>query len=78
MLAKSIARVGYDPAALPEYGSEAPREDAKPWRDVWAAGQGIQLIRDVPKVADLIDELERQYHAPPRHRGWGCAATRLA
>lgn len=75
MLARSIARVGYDPRALPRHGSEAPREDAKPWRDVWAAGQGVELIRDLPSVAELVDRIEREYRAPPRRRGWGEGMT---
>ncbi len=68
MLKKSIARVGYDPDRLPAYGSEPPRDDAKPWRDVWAAGQGVALIDDVPKVATLVDRIEAEYHAAPRFR----------
>jgi nitronate monooxygenase len=66
MLARSIARVGYDPRNLPDLASEAPRDDAKPWRDVWAAGQGVDLIDDLPSVAALIDRLEGEYHAAPR------------
>lgn len=67
MLARSIARVGYDPKALPAPGTEAPHENARPWRDVWAAGQGVELIRDVPSVAELVGRIEAEYHAPPRH-----------
>lgn len=68
MLKKSIARVGYDPDRLPPHGAEQPREDAKPWRDVWAAGQGVALIDDLPSVATLVDRLEAEYHAAPRLR----------
>ncbi|MFY0634032.1 MAG: nitronate monooxygenase [Vannielia sp.] len=64
MLKRSIARVGYDPEALPE---GPPREDVRPWRDVWAAGQGVELIRDTPPVAELIAQIERDYHAAPQH-----------
>ncbi|MFP1633181.1 NAD(P)H-dependent flavin oxidoreductase [Zhengella sp. ZM62] len=66
MLARSIARAGYDPRALPVHGAEPVRPDVKPWRDVWAAGQGIELIRDIPTVAGLIDRLEEEYRAEPR------------
>ncbi len=66
MLARSIARVGYDPRALPRLEEEAPRENARAWRDVWAAGQGIELIRDLPTVAELIDRLETEYLGEPR------------
>lgn len=66
MLRKSIQRVGYDPASLPPFGTEEPHANAKPWRDVWAAGQAIELINDIPSVAALVDRLEVEYHTPPR------------
>jgi nitronate monooxygenase len=68
MLKKSVQRVGYDPARLPAHGAEQPHERAKPWRDVWAAGQGVELIDDIPSVADLVDRIEADYRAPPRRR----------
>jgi nitronate monooxygenase len=68
MLKKSIARVGYDPDRLPAFGAETPHDDAKPWRDVWAAGQGVALIDDLPSVAALVDRLEAEYYAAPRFR----------
>jgi len=68
MLRKSIARVGYDPDRLPAYGTEAPHDAAKPWRDVWAAGQSVALIDDLPDVAGLVDRLEAEYEAAPRLR----------
>ena len=68
MLKKSIVRVGYDPDRLPAHGSEPPRDDAKPWRDVWAAGQGVALIDDIPTVATLVDRLEAEYRAVPCFR----------
>jgi nitronate monooxygenase len=66
MLKKSIARVGYDPARLPAFGTEEPHAGAKPWRDVWAAGQGVELIDDIPSVATLVDRLEAEFLAAPR------------
>lgn len=68
MLKKSIARVGYDPDRLPAYGAEVPHDDARPWRDVWAAGQGVALIDDLPDVATLVTRLEAEYSAPPQLR----------
>ena len=68
MLKKSIERVGYDPKRLPAFGTEEPHADAKPWRDVWAAGQGVELIDDIPYVAALVDRLESEFHAPPQTR----------
>ena len=40
--------------------------DARPWRDIWSAGQGIELIRDTPSVAALVDRLETEYRAALR------------
>ncbi|MBZ6078469.1 NAD(P)H-dependent flavin oxidoreductase [Microvirga puerhi] len=68
MLAKSVRRVGYDPHQLPVFGTEKPHEHAKPWRDVWAAGQGVELINDIPPVATLVDRLAAEYNMPPRRR----------
>lgn len=68
MLKKSVQRVGYDPGRLPALGAEAPHAHAKPWRDVWAAGQGVELIDDIPTVSALVDRLEAEYHAAPRGR----------
>ena len=36
---------------------------AKAWRDIWSAGQGVQAITDVPSVARLVDRLEAEYAA---------------
>lgn len=36
-------------------------EDIRPWRDLWSAGQGIDLIDDVPDVATLVTRLRREY-----------------
>ncbi len=63
MLKQSIRRAGYDPDNLPSLHDEQPREDAKAWRDVWAAGQGVELIDDCPPVAELVDRLAREYQA---------------
>lgn len=76
MLRKSIARVGYDPDRLPAFGSEPPHERAKAWRDVWAAGQGVEFIDDVPTVATLVDRIEAEYRSAPRQRSR--AANRAA
>lgn len=61
MLKASIAEAGYDPAALPDRLAQPPREDRKAWRDVWSAGQGTELIRDIPTVADLVSRLHDEY-----------------
>ncbi|MDO9599508.1 MAG: nitronate monooxygenase [Azoarcus sp.] len=36
-------------------------DEARAWRDVWSAGQGVATIHDVPTVAELVDRLEAEY-----------------
>lgn len=43
--------------------------EVKRWSQLWAAGQGLQRIRSVSPVADVVDALEREFHT---------AADRLA
>jgi len=33
------------------------------WRDIWSAGHGVGSITDIPRIADLVDRLEVEYHA---------------
>ena len=66
-LTESMRRVGLDPDHLPE----APKkmgyghlpEGVKPWRNLWSAGQGIELIEDIPDVAELVMRLQAEYLA---------------
>lgn len=61
----SLRSHGLDPANLPV--ASAPRnydhlpDGVRPWRDLWSAGQGIELIDDVPPVAELVERLRVEY-----------------
>jgi nitronate monooxygenase len=62
----SLRAVGLDPANLPQPQgrglSHAHLPDGvRPWKNLWSAGQGIELIDDVPSVADLVAQLRREY-----------------
>lgn len=35
--------------------------DLKYWVDVWSAGQGVELIHDIPSVDELVERLRREY-----------------
>ncbi len=35
--------------------------DAKAWRDIWGAGQGIGAIDSVDSVVDIVERLTREY-----------------
>lgn len=36
--------------------------DHKRWRDILSVGQGVGMISDMPKVADLVSRFEQQFH----------------
>ena len=68
-LRRSIVAAGLDPDNLPQsdpskmrFGSGSS-SDAKAWRDIWGSGQGIGVVQKIEKVADLVDQLEREYNA---------------
>ena len=68
-LTPSIVRAGLDPANLPQsdaskmnFGSGGNTE-AKAWRDIWGAGQGVGAVKGVPTVAELVGRLFQEYEA---------------
>jgi nitronate monooxygenase len=76
-LKASIRAIGLDPDALPPRatrGADHLPPGIKPWRDVWSAGQGIGLIRDVPPVAELVARLQAEYVAACRVPDMAAAA----
>jgi hypothetical protein len=67
-LTESIRRVGLDPANLPEPLGKGMRHDhlpesAQPWKSIWSAGQGIDLIKDIPTVKTLVERLRLECSA---------------
>ena len=65
----SIENAGLDPDNLPEgdksamdFGSGGASE-AKAWRDIWGAGQGVGTVHDIPSVAALVDQMESDYQS---------------
>ena len=64
-MTESMRRIGLDPDNLPEprqkIGYDHLPEGVKPWVNLWSAGQGIELIRDIPTTAELVDRLEAEY-----------------
>jgi nitronate monooxygenase len=64
-LVASLQRVGLDLAEMPEAPPGGKRhnnlpEHLRPWRDIWSAGQGIDVI---PTVAQLVKRLHAEYVA---------------
>lgn len=66
-LRPSLEQAGYDMAALKaghEQGKLKPLDDeAKVWKTVWSAGQGVGEIHDLPDAAALIQRLQGEYRA---------------
>ena len=66
-LAGSIEKAGMDPKNLPAGRKEdmdfskASATDAKAWKDIWGAGQGVGNIRDIPPARDVVLRLEQEY-----------------
>ena len=64
-LRESLIRAGLD------WSADAPtppatvenEEEMIAWRDIWSAGQGVGLIKDVPTVAELVRRLKAEYAA---------------
>ena len=68
-LRSSIEAAGMDPDNLPKgdistmnFGSGGNTE-AKAWKDIWGAGQGVGAIKNVTSVAELVARFEGEYHA---------------
>ncbi len=63
----SIASAGMDPDNLPEgdkstmnFGSGGD-QDAKAWKDIWSAGQGVGDINEILPVGELVLRMEQEY-----------------
>lgn len=70
-LRASFDAVGVDPDGLPSSGARRLNlggggAEAKAWRDIWGAGQGVGGIDDVPGAAECVDRLVREYRAARR------------
>ena len=65
-LRASVARAGLDPDNLPrgdKSNMNMSADEARVWRDIWSAGQGIGAIAGVVPAADLVARLDREYRA---------------
>src|SRR3546814_16380932 len=63
-----MERVGLDPRNLPVPEGKGMRHDhlpegVRPWKNLWSAGQGIDLIHDIPSVGELVERLRGEYRA---------------
>ncbi len=79
-LKEAVRAIGMDPDDLPESdptkmdfsaGSSKP----KAWKDVWSAGQGIGAVKEILSAGELVDRLEREYHAARARLGLAARAA---
>lgn len=66
-LIPSITNSGLDPKNLPENKkmdfSELGDPTIRAWKDIWGAGQGVGGIEKVQSIAEITEELNKQYQA---------------
>ena len=67
-LTPSLINNGLDPAAAkdPAHKIDMAHElnaDAKAWKTIWSAGQGVGSIHDVPPVPELVARLKTEFTA---------------
>ena len=66
-LRKSIEAAGMDPDNLPTANKESMNfgsggnTEAKAWKDIWGAGQGVGSIHSAPSAQTIVDELREEY-----------------
>ena len=67
---QSLELAGYDLKQLQNKGEinygeklKPMDEEAKAWKTVWSAGQGVGTIQDLPSVSQLIARLDHEYRA---------------
>ncbi|MGB5257175.1 MAG: hypothetical protein WBN44_07960, partial [Woeseiaceae bacterium] len=62
----SIVKAGMDPDNLPE-GNKSHMDfsnsdiEAKAWRDIWGAGQGVGTIDEILPAFEVVMRMEREY-----------------
>lgn len=63
-LRPSLIANGLDPDNLVGPGQrnyDSAGGQNKKWKDIWAAGQGLQTIHQIDPVASVVEQLEREY-----------------
>ena len=78
-LKPSLRQAGYDPDKMAQSAAvnfDNPHGDAKAWRDIWSAGQGVGSIQRVQTVAELVADLQTEYRDAIRHEQQGDCWTK--
>lgn len=59
---QSIAAAGLDPDNLVGHGKLDLSEEARAWKTIWSAGQGVGSVTDLPSAGELCARLAQEYH----------------
>lgn len=64
-LKASLRAAGQDPDNLggPAERNYSSNGDPKRWRDIWAAGQGVDAVRKVEPLSQVVEQLSLEYQA---------------
>jgi nitronate monooxygenase len=67
-LRQSLEANGFDVAELARRGLGGGKlkdlgDEAKAWKSIWSAGQGVGTIRDLPSTAELCAQLKAEFDA---------------
>jgi len=71
-LQASVRKAGYDPEHLPKGDrssmdfAKRDENEAKAWRDIWSAGQGVGNIDEVLPTAQLVMRMQEEYEEARR------------
>lgn len=61
-LRQSMVSAGLNPDDLLAHHGLEMNNEAKAWKTVWSAGQGVGTIDDIPAAAELCERLIEEYH----------------
>src|SRR5690606_39771881 len=65
-LRPSLVAAGYDPANMQEDKKpnfENAQDDAKAWKNVWSAGQGVGAVQAVEPLAIIAERWKEEYRS---------------
>lgn len=59
----SLQSAGLDPSNMPKKAEMdvSASVDAKRWKDIWAAGQSVGLVKQLQSIQEIVDELSEQF-----------------
>jgi len=69
---QSLEKAGYDVEELRKKGNALEKlkpldAEAKAWKTVWSAGQGVSNIHDIPSISSLVDRMKQEYNSAKKN-----------